>query len=147
MHVGRIVFAQLIDHIPPYEFTKCVERYDGNHKFRGFSCLVEIILGPAEHDRLLAWSSHLPQLASTALASVLSEQAGGVRDVVGPGLLDTTRLAMSSFDLWRDIPETNEAAVSVALDAYIEKLQRLRNDLGKEFAQAGEFARSLRAQQ
>ena len=107
----------------------------------------EIILGPAEHDRLLAWSSHLPQLASTALASVLSEQAGGVRDVVGPGLLDTTRLAMSSFDLWRDILETNEAAVSVALDAYIEKLQRLRNDLGKEFAQAGGFARSLRAQQ
>jgi hypothetical protein len=30
MHVGRIVFAQLIDHIPPCEFTKCVERYGGN---------------------------------------------------------------------------------------------------------------------
>ena len=43
MHVGRIVFAQLIDHIPPYEFTKCVERYDGNYKFRGFSCLDQFL--------------------------------------------------------------------------------------------------------
>src|SRR5260370_21942289 len=39
MNVGRIVFAQLIDHLPPYEFHKCVERYAGNYKFRGFSCL------------------------------------------------------------------------------------------------------------
>jgi hypothetical protein len=43
MYVGRIVFAQLIDHIPPYEFTKCVERYDGNYKFRGFSCLDQFL--------------------------------------------------------------------------------------------------------
>ena len=38
MPVGRTVFAQLMDHIPPYEFHKCVERYRGNYKFRGFSC-------------------------------------------------------------------------------------------------------------
>ena len=43
MHVGRIVFAQLIDHIPSYEFTKCVERYGGNYKFRGFSCLDQFL--------------------------------------------------------------------------------------------------------
>ena len=30
MHVGRIVFAQLMDHLPPYEFEKCVARYSGN---------------------------------------------------------------------------------------------------------------------
>ena len=38
MPVGRTVFAQLMDHIPPYEFHKCVERYRGNYKFRRFSC-------------------------------------------------------------------------------------------------------------
>ena len=43
MHVGRIVFAQLIDHIPSHEFTKCVERYGGNYKFRGFSCLDQFL--------------------------------------------------------------------------------------------------------
>jgi hypothetical protein len=43
MHVGRIVFAQLIDHLPPYEFHKCVERYHGNYKLRGFSCLDQFL--------------------------------------------------------------------------------------------------------
>jgi hypothetical protein len=43
MHVGRLVFAQLMDHIPPYEFQKCVARYDGNCKFRGFSCLDQFL--------------------------------------------------------------------------------------------------------
>ena len=38
MFAGRTVFAQLMDHLPPHEFHKCVERYRGNYKFRGFSC-------------------------------------------------------------------------------------------------------------
>ena len=43
MHTGRLVFAQLMDHLPPYEFQKCVARYDGNYKFRGFSCLDQFL--------------------------------------------------------------------------------------------------------
>lgn len=104
----------------------------------------EVFLDPAEHDALVAWSSHLPQLASTALASVLSERAAEAAQVAGPGLLDMTRLAMSSYELWRDILGTNAEAVRIALDAYIEKLQTLRADYEAEFARGGEFARRLR---
>ena len=43
MHVGRFVFAQLMDHLPAYEFSKCVARYRGNYKFRGFSCLDQFL--------------------------------------------------------------------------------------------------------
>src|SRR5260370_16984832 len=43
MNVERIVFAQLNDHLPTYEFHKCVERYAGNYKFRGFSCLDQFL--------------------------------------------------------------------------------------------------------
>lgn len=43
MHAGRIVFAQLMDHLPAYEFSKCVARYRGNYKFRGFSCLDQFL--------------------------------------------------------------------------------------------------------
>ena len=43
MHVGRIVFAQLMDHLPPYEFQKCVARYSGDYKCRGFSCLDQFL--------------------------------------------------------------------------------------------------------
>jgi len=43
MFAGRTVFAQLIDHLPPHEFHKCVARYDGNYKSRGFSCLDQFL--------------------------------------------------------------------------------------------------------
>jgi prephenate dehydrogenase len=106
----------------------------------------EIILDPAQHDRLVAWSSHLPQLTSTALAAVLADAAPDAAKVAGPGLIDSTRLAMSSFDLWRDILETNEAQVGAALDAYIRKLQMLRANFESEFAKGSDFARVLRRQ-
>ena len=38
MHLGRTVFAQLMDHLPSYEFQKCVARYGGDSHWRGFSC-------------------------------------------------------------------------------------------------------------
>ena len=38
MNSGRTVFAQLMDHLPAYEFRKCVERYRGDRRLRGFSC-------------------------------------------------------------------------------------------------------------
>jgi len=43
MHVGRLVFAQLMDHLPPYDFQKCVARYSGDYKFRGFTCLDQFL--------------------------------------------------------------------------------------------------------
>jgi len=38
MNVGQSVFAQLMDHLPSYEFQKCVARYSGDAHSRGFSC-------------------------------------------------------------------------------------------------------------
>jgi prephenate dehydrogenase len=104
----------------------------------------EIILDAARHDRLVAWSSHLPQLASTGLASVLAEQAPDAAAVAGPGLMDTTRLALSSFDLWGDILKTNSREIAIALDAYIRKLTELRDHAETEFTVASDFARRLR---
>ena len=38
MNCGKTIFAQLIDFAPIYEFRRCVERYDGNHKVKSFTC-------------------------------------------------------------------------------------------------------------
>ena len=38
MHTGRIVFSQILDLLPRYEFNKCVQRYQGNYRSRKFSC-------------------------------------------------------------------------------------------------------------
>ena len=38
MHTGKLVFAQLMDFLPRNDFDKCVRRYWGNNRTRGFSC-------------------------------------------------------------------------------------------------------------
>jgi hypothetical protein len=43
MHVGRTVFAQVMEHFPGYEFQKCVTRYDGDFGKRSFSCLDQFL--------------------------------------------------------------------------------------------------------
>ena len=43
MNHGRSIFAQLIDHLPVHEFRKCVDRYDGNHRVRSFSCWDQLL--------------------------------------------------------------------------------------------------------
>jgi prephenate dehydrogenase len=49
--------------------------------------------------------------------------------LAGRGLADTTRLASSPPDIWRDIAATNEDEIGPALDELIARLQELRRDL------------------
>ncbi len=109
---------------------------------------VLVRLTPEEHDRLVALSSHLPQLASTALAALLAGE-GGLAKVAGPGLLDMTRLAMSAYDIWGDILHTNAEEIDAALAAYITRLEQIRSrlpagELASDFETAASFARNLR---
>jgi len=83
-----------------------------------------------EHDRLLAFVSHLPQLAASALMDVVGGAIGadGLA-LAGRGLVDSTRLASSPADIWRDIAASNADQIGPALDALIAALQSLRTDL------------------
>ena len=38
MNLGRTVFAQLVSFLLDREFRRCVSRYDGDRRWRGFSC-------------------------------------------------------------------------------------------------------------
>jgi prephenate dehydrogenase len=105
---------------------------------------------PAEHDALLAFVSHLPQLATSALMHVVGANAGdrGLA-LTGRGLFDATRLASSPAGIWRDICHSNADSIGAALDAFIGELQQLRADLDsgaeidKVFDSAGEWRRRL----
>jgi prephenate dehydrogenase len=106
-----------------------------------------VVLDSDEHDRVVARTSHLPQLASTALASL----AGDVSQlqVSGSGLLDMTRLAASSYELWRDILATNSGHIDRALSDYIQILEHMRENLRtrqlqQEFERGAELAGRLR---
>jgi prephenate dehydrogenase len=88
------------------------------------------MMDPIAHDRMMAYVSHLPQLAVSALMHVVGERAGaeGLR-LAGNGLRDTTRLASSPPGTWRDVTATNVDALGAAIDDLIATLGRLKRDL------------------
>lgn len=87
-----------------------------------------VFVDAADHDRLLAWTSHLPQAAASALAAALARS--GPRAVTyGPGARAATRLAASSPALWRDVLLLNREAVLAALEGFEDQLGALRRAL------------------
>jgi prephenate dehydrogenase len=108
-----------------------------------------IIMNSQEHDRTLALTSHLPQIVSTALAALLSKADNKVQDAFGPALVDSTRLALSPYDIWKDILDTNHLEVGQALEDYIATLKAVHNSLRKDglqqyFSDGAEFASKIR---
>lgn len=110
-----------------------------------------VIMSPVSHDRSLAFTSHVPQLASTALAAVISDEFSQNERFIpaGPGLQDMTRLARSSFEIWSDILNTNSDEVRHALEVYIDKLSNIRDNLTSsalvcDFTSAAEAAGRVR---
>jgi prephenate dehydrogenase len=106
------------------------------------------VMTPEEHDRAVALSSHLPQMLSTALSAAL-EEAPGVAGAAGPGLLDMTRLALSGWDIWQDILETNRDEIVRAMEVLETRLRALKEQLAEglpeeEFRRGAAFARRLR---
>lgn len=94
------------------------------------TCGAEPLVMAAEaHDRAVALSSHLPQVAASALAArLLDADADAVR-VSGPGLHDTTRIAASDPELWADVLTANAAQVAPLVSLLADDLGRVADAL------------------
>lgn len=81
-------------------------------------------IGAAEHDRVVACLSHVPQLTSWALLEAARSDPVVRRHLAsaGPGFRDMTRLARSPRGLWREILRENEAEVARALEHLARRL-------------------------
>jgi prephenate dehydrogenase len=85
------------------------------------------LMTPDAHDSLVAYLSHLPQLAASALMHLVGKRTGAEGlALAGRGLRDTTRLASSPPDIWRDITASNQDNIARALDELIAVLLELR---------------------
>ncbi len=83
-------------------------------------------MSPAEHDAMLASTSHLPHMVAAALArSVANGDPAKKADFCGTGFKDTTRVASGSADMWVDIIDTNRVALEAELDRFHDELQGL----------------------
>lgn len=88
------------------------------------------VVSADDHDRQLAWTSHLPHMVSTALALALA-RAGVERHDLGPGGRDATRLAGGSPDVWTAIARENAAALDAALASTERELASMRAALAR----------------
>jgi prephenate dehydrogenase len=89
-------------------------------------------LSPERHDRLVAFASHLPQVASTSLMGLAAAEEAGEPEILllaAGGFRDLTRLAASDPSLWSEILLANRDQVASAIDLYVSRLVSLRDEV------------------
>jgi prephenate dehydrogenase len=120
--------------------------------WKDFGSLVTLI-SPHEHDRIYASVSHLPHFLAYVIMNTVADIDKSFLQFSGQGFMDTTRIASSSPELWRDICLLNKdnllesleqfkkilertsqhlrAYDSASLEKDFEKARKLREDLGQ----------------
>ena len=78
---------------------------------------------PSEHDQVLAYISHLPHLTAFALMKAMPEE---FLEHATQGLKDSTRIAASDPQVWKDIVLTNHKPILKALDEVVKVLAAMR---------------------
>lgn len=102
-----------------------------------------------EHDRVIAFTSHLPQLVASALAAAGRDvlRARRARRLAGTGFRDTTRLADSEARIWKDIVDQNSGAIGAAMEAFMEQVSPAGGltprEVGELFRRAHDARRRL----
>ncbi len=125
---GRACFVTPFDETPPAAVETLVRFW------HALGCEITT-MHPDRHDEIVAHVSHLPHLAAACLCSLLATKNPDWRNLAGPGLRDTTRVASGDPRLWRGILNANRDEVLRALRTYQDELQALhaalanRNDL------------------
>jgi prephenate dehydrogenase len=141
-----------------YALTPATPDHLSDERVKAFWVLLEamgahpFVCDASAHDRAVAYLSHLPQLVSTGLSSLIAEQSSEdflPLELSASGFRDVTRLAESSYTVWRDICLTNIENIQSALESLIEKLENLRvhlsdRELEREFKQAMRLREKLR---
>ncbi len=89
-----------------------------------------VAVTPEDHDVLVSFVSHVPQLAASTLMDVATTHEAEHRALLrlaAGGFRDMTRIAASQPTIWLDILTSNRDAVLGALDAYLVGLQHARD--------------------
>ncbi|KAB2833272.1 MAG: prephenate dehydrogenase/arogenate dehydrogenase family protein [Candidatus Dadabacteria bacterium] len=82
-------------------------------------------MDPFKHDELYAAVSHLPHLLAYALVNTVGDFDDGAMQYAGQGFRDTTRIALSSPELWRDISILNRENILRVLGILRINLDRI----------------------
>jgi prephenate dehydrogenase len=83
------------------------------------------IISPDEHDKIYALVSHLPHLIAYIIVNTVADIDSSYLNFSGQGFMDTTRIASSSPELWRDICILNKDNLLESIEIFKNNLDRL----------------------
>ena len=114
MHVGKLVFAQLMDHLPWKSFGRIVQRYRGDHRIRDFSC--------ANQFRCMAFAQLTYRDSLRDIVTCLRAQSAklyhlGIRGVVARSTLADANEARD----WRIYAELAQHLIRIARRLYVNE--------------------------
>ena len=111
-----------------------------------------LFMDAAQHDKIAAATSHLPQLIAVELVNLISELSmsdENFNTLAAGGFRDMTRIASSDFAVWKDVISSNRGNIESILSAFIKRLTslgELLNDASIEgIAQEFEKAKMARS--
>lgn len=82
------------------------------------------LINPDEHDRIYASVSHLPHLIAYLIVNTVADIDSSYLKFSGQGFIDTTRIASSSPELWRDICILNKENLLESIEIFKNNLDR-----------------------
>jgi len=133
MNSGRTVFAQLLQHLPRYEFDKCVRQYEGNYRVRRFPCydqflclaFAQLTYRESLRDIETCLNSHREKLYHVGFRGAVSRStladANEIRDYriyqdFGYHLIDTARFLYQGEEMELDLKQSVYALDSTTID-------------------------------
>ncbi len=112
-----------------------------------FGSVIKII-NPDEHDRIFAAVSHLPHLIAYEIMNTVADMDGSYLAFSGQGFKDTTRIASSAPELWRDICLLNKDFILESIELFKRNIDRasqyLRDSDAESIERDFRKARTLR---
>lgn len=108
------------------------------------------VMDPVIHDRIIAYTSHLPQFISTALTLSVG-QIDKSEQTMGRGMYSMTRLASSPPEIWNDIIRFNNKEIREAISDFSAFLSEIEKDIldgsiSEKFNRAAKFKKKVRGE-
>ena len=122
MYAGRLVYSQLIDHLPMHTFRRCVRRYRGNHKVKSFTCLDQYLCMAFAQ---LTYRESLRDIEACLRSQYNKLYHMGIRGKVSRNTLANANKIRD----WRIYADFAQSLISIARQLYID------DDFGVELDQ------------
>ena len=119
MYTGKLIFSQVMDHLPMHSFRRCVKRYRGNRKVKSFTC----------HDQYLsmAFAQLTYRESLRDIEACLRAQANKLYHMgIGGGISRNTLAHANEHRDWRIYADFAQALIRIARPLYADE------DLGLE---------------